>query len=172
VRSSADGLSAGCSTVNIAATCRSSCRGCASVQDRALVPLREGCKVYRQSSRFPETPTTSLDVLQPWPLPSSRLVSPRNQAAMITSPRCSAPLAALLQRVREQYQDMPGLKLPEPQATRLFGVAPSVCAAIRVRPLARHVHLHGHLLHRPRRPAATSVHSSPAPPATSLTISA
>ncbi len=76
MRSSADGLSAGCSTVNIAATCRSSCRGCASVQDRALVPLREGCKVYRQSSRFPETPTTSLDVLQPWPLPSSRLVSP------------------------------------------------------------------------------------------------
>ncbi len=49
---------------------------------------------------------------------------------MITSPRRSAPLAALLQRVCEQYREMPGLKLTEPQATRLFGVAPSVCAAM------------------------------------------
>ena len=48
---------------------------------------------------------------------------------MITSPR-SAPLAALLQRVREQYREMPGLKLTKPQAMRLFGVAPSVCAAM------------------------------------------
>ena len=48
---------------------------------------------------------------------------------MITSPR-SAPLAALLQRVREQYQEMPGLRLTKPQATRLFGVAPSVCASM------------------------------------------
>jgi hypothetical protein len=45
---------------------------------------------------------------------------------MITSPRRSA----LLQRVREQYREMPGLKLTEPQATRLFGVEPSVCAAM------------------------------------------
>ena len=49
---------------------------------------------------------------------------------MITSPLRSAPLAALLQRVREQYRDMPGLKLTKPQAMRLFGVAPSVCAAM------------------------------------------
>jgi hypothetical protein len=42
----------------------------------------------------------------------------------------SAPLAALLQRVREQYQEMPGLKLTKSQATRLFGVAPSVCATM------------------------------------------
>ena len=48
---------------------------------------------------------------------------------MITSPR-SAPLAALLQRVREQYRDMPGLELTKLQATLLFGVAPSVCAAM------------------------------------------
>jgi hypothetical protein len=41
---------------------------------RALVPLRG--KVYCQGSRFPETATTSLGVLQPWPLPSSKLVSP------------------------------------------------------------------------------------------------
>jgi hypothetical protein len=49
---------------------------------------------------------------------------------MIRSSPRSAPPAALLQRVREQYRDMPGLKLTEPQATRLFGVAPSVCAAM------------------------------------------
>src|ERR1700730_14745560 len=45
------------------------------------------------------TATTSLGVLQPWPLPSSRLVFPRNQAAMITAPRSAAPVA-LLRRVR------------------------------------------------------------------------
>ena len=55
---------------------------------------------------------------------------PRNQAAMITSPPRSAPLAALLQRVRDQYRETPGLKLTKPQATLLFGVAPSVCAAM------------------------------------------
>jgi hypothetical protein len=48
---------------------------------------------------------------------------------MITSPH-SAPLAGLLQQVREQYREMPGLRLTKPQAMRLFGVAPSVCAAM------------------------------------------
>ena len=48
---------------------------------------------------------------------------------MITSPH-SAPLAGLLQRVRDEYREMPELKLTKPQATRLFGVAPSVCAAV------------------------------------------
>jgi hypothetical protein len=48
---------------------------------------------------------------------------------MNTSPH-SAPLAALLQQVREQYREMPRLALTKPQATRLFGVAPSVCAAM------------------------------------------
>jgi hypothetical protein len=52
---------------------------------------------------------------------------PRNQVAMIAS---SAPLAGLLHRVREQYREMPGLTLTKPQAMRLFGVAPSVCAAM------------------------------------------
>ena len=42
----------------------------------------------------------------------------------------ATPLAELLQRVREQYQEMPGLKLTNPQAMRLFGVAPSVCAGM------------------------------------------
>ena len=85
--------------------------------------------MYSQSSRFPETATTSLGVLQLWPLPSSRLVSPEMAAGMITSPH-SAPLAGLLQRVRDEYREMPKLKLTKPQATRLFGVAPSVCAAV------------------------------------------
>ena len=48
---------------------------------------------------------------------------------MITSPH-SAPLAGLLQRVRDEYREMPELKLTKPQAMRLFGVAPSVCAAV------------------------------------------
>jgi len=49
---------------------------------------------------------------------------------MITIPPTSAPLEALLQRVREQYRETPGLKLTKLQATQLFGVAPSVCAAV------------------------------------------
>ena len=49
---------------------------------------------------------------------------------MLTIPPTSAPLEALLQRVREQYREMPRLQLTKPQATRLFGVAPSVCAAM------------------------------------------
>jgi hypothetical protein len=48
---------------------------------------------------------------------------------MFASPP-SAPLSGLLQRVREQYSEMPGLTLTKPQAMRLFGVAPSVCAAM------------------------------------------
>jgi hypothetical protein len=48
---------------------------------------------------------------------------------MITSDR-SEPLAALLERVREHYRDMPGLRLTKPQATRLFEVAPSVGATV------------------------------------------
>src|SRR4029453_5620349 len=94
---------------------------------RSLASLcRSGGRSTIRSHAFA---TASLGVLQRWFLPSSRLFSPRNQAAMITFPR-SAPLATLLQRVREQYREIPGLKLTKPQATRLFGVAPSVCAAM------------------------------------------
>jgi len=50
-------------------------------------------------------------------------------AGMITSPH-SAPLAGLLQRVRDEYREIPELKLTKPQAMELFGVAPSVCAAV------------------------------------------
>jgi hypothetical protein len=49
---------------------------------------------------------------------------------MITSPPRSAPLAGLLQQVREQYREKPGLTLTKLRATRLFGVPPSVCAAM------------------------------------------
>jgi hypothetical protein len=49
---------------------------------------------------------------------------------MLACPADSAPLAALLQQVREEYGKMPGLELTKLQAMRLFGVAPSVCAAM------------------------------------------
>ena len=49
---------------------------------------------------------------------------------MIARASNAAPLAALLQQVREEYGKMPGLELTKPQAMRLFGVAPSVCAAM------------------------------------------
>ena len=46
----------------------------------------------------------------------------------------SSPLPAsldeLLQRVREEYREMPNLRLTPSQATRLFGVDPSQCAAL------------------------------------------
>ena len=94
---------------------------------RALVPLRG--KVYCQGSRFPDR--HHLAGRSPALAPALiKACFPRNQAAMITSPLPSAPLAALLQRVREQYRETPELKLTKPQATRLFGVAPSVCAAM------------------------------------------
>ena len=49
---------------------------------------------------------------------------------MITIPPTFAPLEKLLQRVREHYRENPGLQLTKPQASRLFEVAPSVCAAM------------------------------------------
>jgi len=49
---------------------------------------------------------------------------------MLEYPTQARPLAALLQRVRKEYRETPGLKLTKPQAMRLFEVAPSVCAAM------------------------------------------
>ena len=49
---------------------------------------------------------------------------------MIAGPAASAPLAALLQHVREECGKTAGLELTKPHAMRLFGVAPSVCAAM------------------------------------------
>jgi hypothetical protein len=42
----------------------------------------------------------------------------------------SNPPAELLQRIREEYREMPNLRLTPSQATRLFGVEPSVCASM------------------------------------------
>jgi hypothetical protein len=42
----------------------------------------------------------------------------------------TAPLTELLQRVREEYREMPNLRLTPSHATRLFGVEPSECAAL------------------------------------------
>jgi hypothetical protein len=41
-----------------------------------------------------------------------------------------ASFAEFLQRVREEYREMPNLRLTPSQATRLFGVDPSQCAAL------------------------------------------
>jgi hypothetical protein len=40
------------------------------------------------------------------------------------------PLADLLERVRAEYRDMPGLQLTPSQAIRLFHVEPSVAASM------------------------------------------
>jgi hypothetical protein len=49
---------------------------------------------------------------------------------MFAAPSHSAPLTALLQQVREEFRRTPGLTLTKLQAMGLFGVAPSVCAAM------------------------------------------
>ena len=40
-----------------------------------------------------------------------------------------ASIADVLQRVRDEYEDMPGLRLTPSQAQRLFGLEPAACAA-------------------------------------------
>jgi hypothetical protein len=50
--------------------------------------------------------------------------------AMLAYSPHAPPLAALLRQVRKEYRDTPGLTLTKLQAMRLFGVAPSVCAAM------------------------------------------
>ena len=47
---------------------------------------------------------------------------------MITSPRATS--LAELQRVREEYREMPSLSLTPSQATRFFGLEASVCAKL------------------------------------------
>jgi hypothetical protein len=54
----------------------------------------------------------------------------QTRAAMLAYPPHAPPLAALLRQVRKEYRETPGLTLTKPQAMRLFGVAPSVCAAM------------------------------------------
>jgi len=40
------------------------------------------------------------------------------------------PFAEVLQRVRAEYREMPGLRLTPSQAIRLFGIEPLVCADV------------------------------------------
>jgi hypothetical protein len=42
----------------------------------------------------------------------------------------SPPIETLLRRVREEYREMPSLRLTALQAQRLFGLEPLACAAI------------------------------------------
>ena len=48
---------------------------------------------------------------------------------MITSPHAASSVE-LLQRIREEYREMPSLRLTPSQATRLFGLEASVCAKL------------------------------------------
>jgi hypothetical protein len=48
----------------------------------------------------------------------------------MSEPPRVAPSADLLRRVREEYREMPSLRLTPSQATRLFGLTPSECAAL------------------------------------------
>src|SRR5688572_22122020 len=80
------------------------------VSERSLARLcQSGQKVYSQGARLPELPLPSLGVLQPRRLIKAR--SPRNQAIIMLTPPRTAPLAGLLEVVREQYREMPGLTL-------------------------------------------------------------
>ena len=45
-------------------------------------------------------------------------------------PPRSFSLTELTQRIREEYREMPSLRLTPSQAQRLFGLEPSVCATI------------------------------------------
>ena len=48
----------------------------------------------------------------------------------MNTPPHSDTLAELLQRIREEYREMPNLRLTPSQATRLFGLEPSICATM------------------------------------------
>jgi hypothetical protein len=52
---------------------------------------------------------------------------------LTSSPHSSSPLPPvdpLLDRVRGEYLEMPGLRLTLPQAQRLFGLDPVACAMV------------------------------------------
>ena len=52
---------------------------------------------------------------------------------MSTATACAntdADVTAWLKRIREEYREMPGLNLTQPQMQRLWGVAPHVCSAL------------------------------------------
>ena len=64
----------------------------------------------------------------PGPCPSSRLLPVESGLPMRESP--SGALTDVLDRVRAEYREMPGLRLTPSQAQRLFQVEPAVCAAL------------------------------------------
>jgi len=47
----------------------------------------------------------------------------------LESPTLKVPITPLLQRVRAEYLEMPGLKLTAPQARRLWGLDCATCDA-------------------------------------------
>jgi hypothetical protein len=46
------------------------------------------------------------------------------------TPRISPPLEDVLKRVKGEFFEMPGLRLTEPQARRLWGLDAASCAAL------------------------------------------
>ncbi len=53
----------------------------------------------------------------------------------LESPTLKVPITPLLQRVRAEYLEMPGLKLTAPQARRLWGLDCATCDAASTKPL-------------------------------------
>ncbi len=64
------------------------------------------------------------------PLPSSRARAQFSAASLTTEGPRSSSVTALLQRVRAEYLEMPGLSLTGPQAQRLFGLQGVTCEAV------------------------------------------
>src|SRR6266404_4934606 len=56
-----------------------------------------------------------------------RKALPATLASSIAERRNASARAALVHRIRHEFDEMPGTALTLPQATRLFGVAPEVC---------------------------------------------
>lgn len=59
--------------------------------------------------------------------PACRLILERSPAPQA---RLTSPSAALLRRIRNEYNEMPGLMLTEAQAKRLWGIDGKTCRAV------------------------------------------
>jgi len=46
------------------------------------------------------------------------------------TPECVSTTEEVLRRVQGEFLEMPGLRLPEPQARRLWALEPSLCNAV------------------------------------------
>lgn len=86
-----------------------------------------------QLPRFPEAVAPSGRIFPPPPQlhqglsAEMRLLLGTSVCSMVQP---SSPLEELLQRVRGEYREMPGLRLTSLQAQRLFGLDPLACAAV------------------------------------------